>query len=165
MGGYTATGNVLLLTDILVGSPTYYNGSLTIPANEMTVGSCIHIHASGTIVVSTVSQAIEFEVFLNGSGLGYTQLTTGTTTQGWVYDAYIFCSVVGAANTAAAYVTAELELLAPSGVCSGGAQTAVQHITSNIATTSAQAITIKMDFQTSESANTCSCLHCVVTLE
>lgn len=160
--GGGATGNVTSFATVL-SSPTVSSGSLTIPANRQTAGSMIYIHAAGTIDVSTASQTITFELLLNGTAVASIAVASvADTATSWAVDGWVYCSAIGAAGTAAMYAVLEAHLYGPAAAYA--IAPAVTHTTSGVATTGTQALDLQMKFGTSETANTCSCLVCEVSI-
>lgn len=161
--GGSATGNATNFATVL-GSPTVSQGSLTLPANRQSVGSIIHLHACGSIDVSTAAQTITFEALLNGTVVASVAVASvADTATAWAVDCWIYCAAVGASGTAAVYVVMEVLLYGPSAVYT--LAPSATHTTSGPATTGTQAMDLQMKFGTSESANTCSCMMCEITIE
>ncbi len=162
---FAATGNATSLTS-LFATPTGSSGSLTLVTNQQTVGSVIHIKATGTILVSTATMTINFSTQLNGgvvSALAIASVTTSPTF--WDYEAWIYCSAVGAANTATMKSTSRVNMYSADGTTTFNITPAVTSLATTVATTGTQLIDLKMDFGTSETSNTCQMLMATVTLE
>jgi hypothetical protein len=166
--GYSfgATGNATSLTS-LFASPTGSHGSLTLVANEQIVGSCVHIHAVGTITVSTAAMTINFSAQLNGGVISaLAPASVPTTVTHWEYDCWCYCSAVGAASTATMKTTSILKFFVSGSVTGAySVAPAVTSLAATVATTGTQLIDLKMDFGTSETSNTCQMLYATVTLE
>lgn len=162
---FAATGNATGLTS-LFATPTGSSGSLTLVANQQTVGSVIHIKATGTIVVSTATMTINFSTQLNGgvvSALAVASVTTSPTF--WDYEAWIYCSAVGAANTATMKSTSRVNMYSADGTTTFNITPAVTSLATTVDTTGTQLIDLKMDFGTSETSNTCQMLMATVELQ
>jgi hypothetical protein len=154
---HTATGNATNYTDILA-TPSYSNGSLTLVANQQTVGSVVKIRAYGTITTGATTNVL-FESVLNGAaGWVGTCANVSSGTYGWELMIDIYCSAVGAAGTAA---------MRSIGYCNlyQGSTGALVSNTTVVATTSTQVIDVQMKFGTSNASNTLTCTFCEVTLE
>ena len=163
---FAATGNITSAGTVL-GSATGAHGSLTLVANQQVVGSVIHVKASGTILVSTTSMNITFKILLNGGVCSSDVATSVTDTSAclWEYEAWIYCSAVGAASTATMKTTANLKIYAANGTSLVSNVPAVTSLGSTVATTGTQALDLQMLFGTSETSNTCTCLFFEATLE
>lgn len=163
---FAATGNVTSATSVL-STPTGGHGSLTLVANQQVVGSVIHVKASGTILVSTTIMNITFNLYLNG-GL-CAAATAASVSDGsaclWEYEAWIYCSAVGAASTATMKTTPVLKIYEGNGSGLVTNVPAVTSLGSTVATTGTQALDLQMLFGTSETSNTCTCMYFEATLE
>jgi hypothetical protein len=157
IGGTTSFASVL-------GSATVSHGSLTLVANQQVVGSTIHIHAHGTIALSSVAQTITFQSVLKGVSMG-TQAVSScpTTVTSWEYDCYIYCSAVGAASTAAMYSTSVLKIYDTGTVAVYTLAPTATHTTSTVATTGTQSLDLQME-SSANSDSTIQCLYCEATI-
>ena len=86
--GMATVTNPTTLTSILA-TPTGSSGSLTLVANQQAVGSVVHIHVTGAIVVGATS-TVNFSAQLNG-GVCTAQAVASVTTaaDSFDYDAWI----------------------------------------------------------------------------
>ena len=160
--GFATQTNPTTLTSILA-TPTASSGSLTLVANQQIVGSVIHIHAVGSCVVSTTSMTINMAAFLNGiSVTAVAVASVPTTATGWEFDAWIYCTVVGAAATATMVSTSIAKFYSPLLIAT--VAPANTSVSSTVATTGTQLVDLKMDFGTSESGNTCTCQYADVEM-
>ena len=164
--GFAATGNITTPGDVL-STPTVSHGSLTLVANQQIVGSVIHVKASGVVTVSTTSMTLTFNLLLNGGTCSSDALVVDNENQClWEYEAWIYCSAVGAASTATMKTTANVRMTTAGGTgIAFGNVPAVTSLSTTVATTGTQALDLKMGFGTSESANTLTCLFFEATLE
>jgi hypothetical protein len=160
---FAATGNVTSYTTVL-STPTYSTGSLTLVANQQVIGSLLHIKAGGTITVSTASQNIFFQAKINGTSMWAGEASSASTTSTyWEFEAWGYLSATGAAGTAALRSWGIGKIYSPTGVIplTGG----FANTTTVINTTGTQALDLQMEFGTSETSNTCTCLYYEATLE
>lgn len=160
--GFATQTNPTSLTSIFT-TPTGSSGSLTLVANQQIVGSVIHIHAVGSMVVSTTSMTINMAAFLNGiSVTAVAVASVPTTATGWEFDAWIYCTVVGAASTATMVSTSIAKFYSPLLIAT--VAPANTTVSSTVATTGTQLVDLKMDFGTSEAGNTCTCQYADVEM-
>ena len=164
--GYSfgATGNATALTS-LFSSPTGKTGTLTLVPNQQTVGSVIHVKATGTITVGATS-TVNFSLQLNGgvcSALAAASVTTAPTF--WDYEAWIYCSATGIGGTATMQSVSRLELLTANGTTVFGITPAVTQLQNTVNTTIFQLIDLKMDFGTGNASDTCQMLVATVELQ
>jgi hypothetical protein len=170
---FTAMTTNQAFTTIL-STPTYSQGSLTLVANQQTVGSVIHLRAGGTLTGGT-SQTLIFEILLkNKAGWVGTANTASsgttipaTTSAQWWVDAWIFCDTVGAASTATARTWGQGAIV--------GVSTNPQAIyplvgaevdmTTTIDTTTTQLVDLKFKFGANNGSNTITCTYCDVELK
>ena len=160
--GMATVTNPTSLTSILA-TPTGSSGSLTLVANQQAVGSVVHIHVTGAIVVGATS-TVNFSAQLNG-GVCTAQAVAAVTTaaDSFDYDAWIYCTVVGAASTATMVSVSILKIYTLATLIFTVAP-ATTSLSATVATTGAQAVALLADFGTGNAGSSITATYAEVEI-
>ncbi len=153
---FGSLSNPTTATSVLA-SPAFSSGSLTLVTSQQTVGSVVHVHATG-FVNFAVAGGISFNPYLNGASLMTIEsLSTNpaTSSVGWTLDFWIYCSATGAAGTATmkTWGYGQVNNTANNIYLLFSSTNAVVSTSSTVATTGSQLVDLKAAFSVNNSGN------------